>query len=82
MFENVSKEIFITYFIFYYLIYSIGGLYFMSDYIRKCRKADFPPFNNSLIKGFFMLIICGLFTQITLLLGLISTFFDLFRKKD
>jgi hypothetical protein len=81
MLENVSKETLLTYGAIYYLIYSIGGLYFMSDYVRRCRLENCLPFNNSVLKGFFMLIFCGLFTKLILLFGIISTFFDLFRKK-
>jgi hypothetical protein len=81
MFENVPNEILKTYFIAYYIMHSIVGLYFMQDYIRKCKEGNIVPFNNSLFKGFFMLIFCGLFTKIILFIGIIATIFDIFRKK-
>jgi len=81
MFQNVSTENLTTYFIVYYIIHSMAGLYFMQDYIRKCKEGNFVPFNNSVFKGIFMLIFCGLFTKIILFIGIIATIFDIFRKK-
>lgn len=82
MLENISKQELITFGIVYYLIYSMGGFYFMNKYIRSCKEYNVVPFNNSVIKGFFMLVVCGLFTQIILLYGIVASIFDLFHKKD
>jgi hypothetical protein len=82
MLENITKEELIWFGAIYYLIYSAGGFYFMTKYVRGCREYNVVPFNNSVCKGFFMLMVCGLFTQITLLLGIVSAFFEFFRKKD
>ena len=54
----------------------------MNSYIRGCKEYNSVPFNNSVLKGFFMLVICGLFTQIILFYGIVSSIFDFFRKKD
>ena len=53
----------------------------MITYVRNCKAANCPVFNNSILKGFFMLLVCGLFTKIVLFIGIISTFIDIFRKK-
>ena len=82
MLENITKEELITFGIVYYVLYSMGGLYFMSKYVRGCRECNAVPFNGSVLKGFFMLLVCGLFTKIILLIGTISAFLELFRKKD
>lgn len=82
MLENITKEEWITFGIVYYILYSMGGLYFMSKYIRSCRECNVVPFNGSVLKGFSMLLICGLFTKIILLIGTIAAFLDFFRKKD
>jgi uncharacterized sodium:solute symporter family permease YidK len=82
MLENTSTEELIAYGIVYYILYSISGLCFMIKYVRGCRECNAVPFNGSVLKGFFMLLICGLFTKIILLIGTISAFVDFFRKKD
>lgn len=82
MLQNTSTTELVTYLIVYYLLYSAGGLYFMIDYIRRCNQNQILPFNNSIWKGFWMLSVCGLFTQIALVIGTISAFIDIFRKKN
>ena len=82
MLENITKEEWIWFGVIYYIIYSVIGFHFMYKYIVGCRECNVVPFNNSVIKGFFMLMVCGLFTQIVLLMGTISAFFEFFRKKD
>lgn len=82
MLENITKEELIIFGIVYYFIYSVGGLYFMTKYIKECKVYNVVPFDNSIIKGFFMLIFCGFFTKLILLIGTLSTFVELFRKKD
>lgn len=81
MLENIYNE-YLNIIIICYLIYSLGGFYFMNSYIRGCKEYNSDPFNNSALKGFFMLVICGLFTQIILFYGIVSSIFDFFRKKD
>jgi hypothetical protein len=80
MLENISKET-LTYCFIYYILYSFIGAYYMITYVRECKAANYPIFNNSIPKGFFMLIVCGLFTKIVLFIGIISTFIDIFKKK-
>jgi hypothetical protein len=82
MLENITKEELFWFGGIYYLFYSIGGLYFMIKYIHSCKAYNVAPFNNSVWKGFFMLMGCGLFTQVALLFGTISAFVDIFRQKD
>jgi hypothetical protein len=82
MLENTSKEELITFGLVYYVLYSLGGLYFLGKYVADCQRNGVFPFNESVLKGFFMLIICGFFTQIVLLIGTISAFLDFFRKKN
>jgi hypothetical protein len=82
MLQNIFTEDHIWYGIIYYFIYSIGGLYFMQRYICSCKDCNVIPFNSSVLKAFFMLVICGLFTQIIILYGVVAIIFDFFRKKD
>ena len=80
MLENIFTRDFIWYGIIYYTIYSLGGLYFMQNYIRSCKDCNVVPFNSSVLQAFFTLVVCGVFTQIIILCGVVAIIFDFFRK--
>jgi hypothetical protein len=64
----------------FYIILSIGGYFFMRTYVRQCLVNRITPFNNSVVKMFFVSIVCGLVTTFVIIIGILLTIADFFKR--
>lgn len=72
----------ISYFLTIYILISLYGYYIMKNYIQNCLKNKVIPFGNSVLKMVFVSIVCGLFTTLVIIIGLIMSIVDFFTKKN
>lgn len=60
---------------------SFYGYYLMRKYVHECAVNNVIPFNNSVIKMAATSIICGFFTTLIIILGILMSIAEFFRKK-
>lgn len=66
--------------IFIYIIYSIGGYFFICDYYNKCAANDVLPFNESLFKTILASLFLGGITTLIMIFSVISVIWDSFKN--
>jgi hypothetical protein len=81
MFENTSQEDIIFYSILFYLILSVYGFYEIRKYVLKCKHYKIVAFDNSVLKAVFICLVCGIFSTIVLIIGVIQLIYEEFKKQ-
>ena len=69
------------YFLGYYIIMSFYGYHIMREYIKECHHNNVIPFNNSILKMTVASLICGFFTTLVIIVGIVMSIVDFFSKK-
>lgn len=72
----------VYYFLTFYIIVSFYGYTVMKRYVHECLINKVVPFNNNIIKMATVSVICGLFTTLVIIIGILMSIAEFFRKKN